>query len=144
MVGKSKKSRLEKGSFPAQAIIEYVLMLPILLLIVLGAMDLGRMFYTKMILTNAAREGANYLAYTPADANNGYIDTLTAIYEEADSSTVEIISTDVTYSGCCTRGLAVEVTITKEMDLIFDGFLQSFGLIGGPVQLSSTVKMMVQ
>ena len=141
---KTKYNQLKYGSPPAQALVEYALMLPLLLLLVLGVMDFGRMFYTKMILTNAAREGANYLAYFPEDADNGYVDTFAAIYDEANSSNVEVINTDVAYSGCCTRGLPVEVTITKIMDLIFDNVLQSFGLLGGPVQLTSTVKMMVQ
>lgn len=134
---------MKYGSPPAQALVEYALVLPFLLLLVLGAMDIGRMFYTKMILTNAAREGANYLAYSPDDADNEYVDTFAAIYDEANSSNVEVIDTEVTYSGCCTRGLPVEVTITKVVDLIFDNILQSFGLLGGPVQLTSTVKMMV-
>jgi len=144
MVCKTKNNQLKYGSTPAQALVEYALILPILLLLILGVMDFGRMFYTKMILTNAAREGANYLAYFPEDADNGYVDTFAAIYDDAKSSNVEVIDTDVTYSGCCTRGLPVEVTITKIIDLIFDGFLQTFGLLGGPVQLTSTVKMMVQ
>ena len=141
---KTKYNQMKYGSPPAQALVEYALVLPLLLLLVLGVMDFGRMFYTKMILTNAAREGANYLAYFPEDADNGYVDTFAAIYDEANSSNVEVINTDVTYSGCCTRGLPVEVTITKIVDLIFDNILQSFGLLGGPVQLTSTVKMMVQ
>ena len=141
---KSKYNRLKYRCLPAQAVIEYALVLPCLLLLTLGAMDFGRMFYTKMVLTNAAREGANYLAYSPEDANNGYTDTFSAIYDEAFSSNVEVISADVTYSGCCTRGLPVEVTITKVVDLVFDNILQSFGLLGGPVQLTSTVKMRVE
>ena len=141
---KTKYNRLKYGSPPAQAVIEYALVLPCLLLLTLGAMDFGRMFYTKMVLTNAAREGANYLAYSPEDANNGYVETFAAIYDEGLSSNVEVINTDVTYSGCCTRGLPVEVTITKVVDLVFDNILQSFGLLGGPVQLTSTVKMRVQ
>ena len=141
---KTKYNKLKYGSPPAQALVEYALMLPLLLLLVLGVMDFGRMFYTKMILTNAAREGANYLAYFPEDADNGYVDTFAAIYDEAKSSNVEVVDTNVTYSDCCTRGLPVEVTITKIVDLIFDNLLQSFGLLGGPVQLTSTVKMMVQ
>jgi uncharacterized protein (UPF0333 family) len=144
MMSKTKYNQLKYGSPPAQALVEFALVLPLLLLLILGAMDFGRMFYTKMILTNAAREGANYLAYFPEDANNGYVDTFAAIYDEANSSNVEVVDTDVTYSGCCTRGLPVEVTITKIVDLIFDNILQSFGLLGGPVQLTSTVKMMVQ
>ena len=145
VVSKTKTNhQLKYGSPPAQALVEFALVLPILLLLILGVMDFGRMFYTKMILTNAAREGANYLAYFPEDANNGYVDTFVTIYDEAKSSNVEVVDTDVAYSGCCTPGLPVEVTITKIVDLIFDNILQSFGLLGGPVQLSSTVKMMVQ
>jgi len=145
IMGKTKTNQLKYGNPPAQALVEFALVLPILLVLILGVMDFGRMFYTKMILTNAAREGANYLAYFPEDANNGYVDTFTAISDEARSSNVEVIDTDVTFpDDCCTRGLPVEVTITKIVDLIFDSFLQSFGLLGGPVQLTSTVKMMVQ
>ena len=144
MVSKTKTDQLKYGSPPAQALVEFALLLPILLLLVMGAMDFGRMFYTKMILTNAAREGANYLAYFPEDADNGYVLTLEAISDEARSSNVEVVEADVTYTGCCTRGLPVEVTITKIVDLVFDNILQSFGLLGGPVQLTSTVKMMVQ
>jgi len=143
-MGKTKTNQLKYGNSPAQALVEFALLLPILLVLILGVMDFGRMFYTKMILTNAAREGANYLAYFPEDANSGYVDTFAAISNEANSSNVEVIDTDVTFSGCCTRGLPVEVTITKIVDLVFDNFLQSFGLLGGPVQLTSTVKMMVQ
>ena len=83
-------------------------------------------------------------AYAPEDAGNGYTNTFAAMYDEALSSNVELESSDATYSGCCTRGLPVEVTITKQVDLIFDTFLQSVGLIGGPVELVSTVKMRVQ
>jgi len=136
--------RIKGRNLPSQALVEFALVLPLLLLLILGVMDFGRMFYIKMVLTNAAREGANYLSYYPEDANNGYVDTFAAIYDEANSSTVEITSGDVIYSGCCTRGMPVEVTVTKTVNLIFDDVLQFFGLLGGPVQLSSTVKMVVQ
>jgi len=132
------------GNATAQAVIEFAIVLPLLLLLILGVMDLGRMFYVKMILTNAAREGANYLAYFPEDANNGYAETFETIYDEASSSNVEVIASDISFTGCCTRGLPVEVTITKMVDLIFDSSLQTLGLLGGPVQITSTVKMMVQ
>ena len=141
---KRHHNRPKINYFSAQALIEFALTLPLLLLLVLGALDFGRMFYTKIVITNAAREGANYLAYFPEDANNGFADTLAAIFNEADSSTVQVIAADVTFSGCCTRGLPVEVTITRAVDLIFDGVLQTFGLLGGPVEITSSVQMMVQ
>jgi hypothetical protein len=144
MTGEMKSNKQKHGNPPAQALIELALVLPILLLLILGTMDLGRMFYAKMVLTNAAREGANYLAYFPEDADNAYVNTFAAIHDEADSSNVELVATDVTYSGCCIKGLPVEVTIIKTIDLIFDDFLKSLGLLGGPIQLTSAVKMMVQ
>jgi len=143
-VGKKKFNQLKYGSSSAQALVELALVLPILLLLVLGTMDLGKMYYTKMVLTNAAREGANYLAYNPEDADNAYADTFATIYDEAYSSNVVVVDTDVTYTDCCTRGLPVEVTIIKNVDLIYDNILQTFGLLAGPVQLTSTVRMMVQ
>ena len=148
MNNKSKWFRKKFHRIPknlrAQSVIEFALTLPLILVLVLGMVDFGRIFFTKMILTNAAREGANYLAYFPEDADNGYADTFIAIYNEGYSSNVEIETADVSYANCCTRGMPVEVTITKAVDLIFDAPLQSLGLMGGPFNLSSTVKMMVQ
>jgi Flp pilus assembly protein TadG len=43
-----------------QSIIEFALALPMLVLILFGAIDLARAFQTQIIVTNAAREGARY------------------------------------------------------------------------------------
>jgi len=48
------KSRRERGS----VVIEMALVLPLLLLIVAGIVDLGILFWEKEVLTNASREGA--------------------------------------------------------------------------------------
>lgn len=40
------------------AAIEFALLLPVLLLILIGAMEFGYMFYTQQLITNASREGA--------------------------------------------------------------------------------------
>ena len=113
-------------------------------MIVLGAIDFGRLFFLKMSLVNAAREGANYLAFFPEDADDGYVNTFTVISEEVNNSLLTLSEGDVSYTGCCTRGLPVEVSITQSIDLIFDSFLQAFGLISGPVQLTGIISMVVQ
>ena len=41
-----------------QAIVELALILPVMLILVAGAIDLGRVFYSTITLANAAREGA--------------------------------------------------------------------------------------
>lgn len=45
-----------------QNLVEFALVLPVLLMICLGILDLGRSFYTYIALTNAAREAARYAA----------------------------------------------------------------------------------
>jgi hypothetical protein len=126
-----------------QSLVEFAIILPILLLVILGAMDFARMFTTKIVLTNAAREGAAYLSNHPADFTN----TTAAITTEAQN----LLPLDTLSVGCspqgadgCERGGTIIITVGKNVDLIFGGFLQTFGVTGGPIELSSTVRMMVR
>ncbi|MBI4788575.1 MAG: pilus assembly protein [Chloroflexi bacterium] len=50
-----------------QSVVELALLLPVLLLILLGALDLGRAFATYVAITNGSREGARYGASNPTD-----------------------------------------------------------------------------
>jgi len=136
---------IKKPSRPCQprgqSLVEFALLLPILLLLVLGAMDFGRMFSTKITLTNAAREGANYLARHPDEYPNT-TNTAAVIATEASSLTGYTLA--IACSGGCNTGDTATVTLTQGVDLITGGFLQTFGVGSGPLQLSSTVEMMVQ
>ena len=51
------------------AAVEMALVLPVLLLVIGGLIDFGRLFYTQLVLSNAAREGARMVAlgYNVAD-----------------------------------------------------------------------------
>jgi len=51
----------------AQSLVEFAILLPIFLLVVLGIFDLGRVIYTLSALHNAAREGARYGAVNHCD-----------------------------------------------------------------------------
>jgi len=139
----NKKNNLQ-GGMKAQALIELALLLPLILLLVLGVMDFGRMFFHKIVLTNAAREGANYLSRNPDDQEDSYIVTYEVIITEADSSGVTLTKDEITINECCTVGNPVEVSVSNTVDLIFDSFLQSLGLVDGPIELTSTARMMVQ
>jgi Flp pilus assembly protein TadG len=135
-----------------QAIMELVLVLPLLLLLILGAMDFGRMFFTKIVTTNAAREGVNYISRNPDDQTNCditdptqcYLETLEIITNEANSSGVTVDPSEVVITGCCTMGSPVQVQVTKEVDLIFGGILAHFGLLNDPMPLVSTARMVSQ
>ena len=50
----SKRGRRERGA----AAVEMAIVLPLLLFIIAGMIDLGRLFYVQTMVTNAAREGA--------------------------------------------------------------------------------------
>lgn len=135
-----------------QAIVEMVLVLPLLLLLIVGAMDFGRLFFTKIVITNAAREGANYLSLHVDDKTNCdsvdpthcYLETEAAIINEAGSSGVTVNWSEIQYAGCCSHGLPVEVKIVKPYNLIFKNLLTLMGVAGGPFHVVSTSRMVVQ
>ncbi len=52
-----RRSRERKGERGAAAV-EFALVLPVLLVLVLGAIDWGWYFYVREVVTNSAREGA--------------------------------------------------------------------------------------
>src|SRR5713101_5857916 len=56
-----------------QAIVETALLLPVLMLLVMGSADLGRVFYYSIAVTNAAREAARQgTYYDPVSNSNTY------------------------------------------------------------------------
>ena len=66
--GKTPENRAEAGN----VIVEMALILPILLLVVAGIIDLGTLYWEKQILTNATGEGARMAARAGTDGKAGY------------------------------------------------------------------------
>jgi Flp pilus assembly protein TadG len=52
-----------------QAVVEFALIIPVFMLLLLVAVDFGRVFFTYIQLNNAAREGAAYAALNPTTDN---------------------------------------------------------------------------
>jgi hypothetical protein len=50
-----------------QAVVEFALIVPVLIMLLLGIMEFGRAVYTSNALANAAREGARYGIINPQD-----------------------------------------------------------------------------
>ncbi len=96
-----------------QGIVEFALLLPILILIIVGVFDLGRAFHALITITNAAREGARYGTMHPdEDANM----KLAAVNEAAGSGI--IIGVDDVFINCprdtngaCYRHGVLRVTV---------------------------------
>jgi Flp pilus assembly protein TadG len=66
------------GRQEGAAAVEFALILPILMMLILGGMDFAHMLYMDHLITNASREGARYAAkYTgnPTPPTSGAIST---------------------------------------------------------------------
>jgi Flp pilus assembly protein TadG len=59
------RQRADRPSSRGQALVELAIILPLLALLLVMAIDFGRVFFGWVSLTNAARIGANYAGYTP-------------------------------------------------------------------------------
>lgn len=77
-----KGRRSQRG----QSLVEFALILPILLIILLGLLDLGRLWYAYVAVTDAAAEGATYAALDPSD--------MTQIYQRAQDASGGLVEID--------------------------------------------------
>ena len=142
-----KRGPAKKVKMKAQALVEFALALSILLLLVIGVFDLYQLFFTKIVINNAAREGAYYLSIHPSDVTKCvvsadppycYKGTIEVVLRESENSGVVIdpyLVNPVITGGA---GDPVEVKIQHVVDLnILD-------LFAGPVQLTSMARMVQQ
>ncbi len=91
------RNKISKG----QGLVEFALILPILLIMVLGAIDLGRLFFSSIVVQNASRAGARHgidilfpLLSTNVAAKESEIKTVTIL--EARNSNIQLLDTYVT------------------------------------------------
>ena len=119
MIQKSKSNlRSERG----QSMTEFALSLVILLTLLAGVVDLGRMFFAYIIIQDAAQEGAVYGSIAPKDnlptfKNEVENRVKAAFTDPADSSNVPIditklnVQTDIIGSTCASPGNGVQVKV---------------------------------
>lgn len=136
-----------------QAVVEMVLILPILLLLIVGALEFGRLFFTKIILTNAAREGAYYLSLNPEDSTNCiagvcYQGTILTAKEEANNSGITLNDVDIVACNSCGTDSNVKVTVQTAVDnMLLLSWMDTGGHLKGEkgsITVQSAVEMMEQ
>jgi Flp pilus assembly protein TadG len=86
--------RLSRAGKRGQAIVETALLLPILMMLVMGTADLGRVFYYSIAVTNAAREAARQGTYYDPINNINTFDSYAAVLAAAQQD----VPSDVTLS----------------------------------------------
>ncbi len=122
-----------------QAVVEFALSIPLFLIILFGVFDLGRVFQVKIVVINAAREAARYLAFNPDDSADFFIGTIAAAESEVEQSAVTLTSSDISASCVvsCDSGERAEVTVTSSIKLGL------FGLFAGDYELAGTARMLI-
>ena len=99
----TRRDRLrERGA----AAVEFALILPVLLILVGGVIDFGRLYYTQIQLANAARDGVRLAAlgatYTTAQIQGRVVTA---------ASPLTVVTGGVTVTACSGAGSSAVVTV---------------------------------
>jgi hypothetical protein len=135
-----------------QSLVEFALILPIFLVFLAAALDLGRVFYANITLNNAAREGAFQAAKTPGlyqenqPCNQATNRVVCRIQNESVGSMVAIAATDIDMTcsaGCgASAGSLVTVEVRGKFRLITP--LLSFIFGGQDIDLASSATAQIE
>ena len=126
------RTRRAYGREQGQATVELAVTMTLLLLVMLSALDLGRVFFSYIAVVNAAREGARYGAEM---RDPGAI--APAVQREVSGNGMDAARLSVTHSWGG-KGRPVQVTVVYPFDLITTGILPF-----GRITLSSSATMMI-
>lgn len=110
-----------------QSIVELAIALPLMLMILLGTVDLGRTFWSYIEMRNAAFEGARYAATAPADTSG--IQTRVIDHGVPGGATVNVRCRPDCSSITTNSAATVTVTVSAQFTPIVSGFiLHWFGI----------------
>lgn len=125
-----------------QGVVELAVSLPLLLLLLLGTIDVGRVFFDYVQLRNAVREGAGYGARMPDDTA-GIQARVTGHGVPADTAVTVSCTGACTTSGGEAGGTGtIVVAAAHTFSPVTTGFLQNwFGL--GPFTIEVDASMRV-
>ena len=98
-------NRDERGA----ALVEFAIMLPILIVLLFGVIDYGRLLYTRITLHEAVQEGSIYAATHPDDPNG----TRLRIIDNVDNPALSL--DDITVD-CL--GSTIHISVVHNMSLI--------------------------
>lgn len=101
-----------------QELVELAILIPVLLVIAVGVLDLGRVFHASITIENAAREAARFGTFDPTDTPG----IIGAAQAEALNSGIDL-STSTILASCpdplgCGSGLPLRVTIQYPFQLV--------------------------
>jgi hypothetical protein len=139
--------KIQRFNDKGQNILEFALILPFLIIVLFGVLDLGRVFFASINLTNAAREAVRFLTLHPDDIANEYIPywgSKKAAIEEAGYSGISLNESDVIVDcpdvdndDFCDSGNPATVEVTYDFELVLGWIIPS------PITVTRTAVMIV-
>lgn len=120
-----RKARSDEGS----AIVEFALTAMILIVLLFGMWDFGRLFDAWLVITNAAREGARYGAVYGVDQNKTQAEVVSLVKDKTveylrsgftnrpDVEPYSVNDVTVTFPDSYAIGQRVQVTAAVRVDL---------------------------
>lgn len=131
-------ARRRRPARRGQSLVELAVTLPLLALLLLGTLDLGRMYFTYIDLKAGARNGAGYGTLKPADLSGMRARVLSSGVPAGTSATASC-------SGDCTTVNATGTVVVTASAAFAPITLSFFSFLGadGVVTLTATAKMRV-
>ena len=127
-----RRDRRQRG----QSLAEFALLLPLLLTILFGTIDIGRAFYTYVSLTNAAREAARYAAVNGTNASSSEVQ---GEYTSGGADISGCAAGSLTFSNSGGgRGNPYTVTVSCQFTLATPFIAAVVGALGNQLTISST------
>jgi Flp pilus assembly protein TadG len=126
--GLRRNSKASKQS--GQELVEFAVVLSFILLVLIGVIDLGRVFHASITIASASRTGARYAISYGYDDIGGVVTvdaatTGTRAQNEAQNSGITLDSVNVNCPGGCVHGGPVVVTVTHNFQFLFNAFIGS-------------------
>lgn len=119
-----------------QSLVEFALTVPILTLLIVGTLDLGRAYFAYMSITNAAREGARYAVNYPPNSYSAQI--IARAKNEVDPNFINV--TNLTVTATCNVTCGRKDTAVVQVTYPFRLFTTVvFG--GGTITLTAKQQM---
>ncbi len=120
-----------------QALVEFALMIPVLLLIVVGIMEFALILSNQMILENASRECARYAVLGASDSQiQDYLGQLTSSLNGPDA-----VGTITPKLSSRIKGIAVTIKVTYDYPMMTPII---GNLLGNDIKLTSVTTMRME
>jgi Flp pilus assembly protein TadG len=126
-----------------QAVVEFVVILPVLLLVLMAIYQFGQVFVNYMDVTSAAREGARKAAVSRVIGSCASVDSLAISSARGAASDLNQSTLTVTVSRPCTNNAYVQgsdVTVTST----YPYAISIMGMVVASGTLSSSTTMRVE